>query len=187
MSPLHTRITNASRRAQPPSRKTAYAHGSSRGSLRPETVCPLRHKGLLCLGGARTGSSVGHSYEAQIWTTRASRSPFLGISPKRGSRSRVAQYPGRVRMGLSLNAHGGHPPPQGSPRTPVSGSTNHDARRRGGSPETPLTLRPRVFSVLPPRLRQRAPSASKWHCVRRPPLSKSASTPVAKCGSRSRW
>ena len=57
MSPLHTRITNASRRAQSPSWKTACAYGSSLEVFDLSAVCPLRHKGLLCWGAY--GSSVG--------------------------------------------------------------------------------------------------------------------------------
>jgi hypothetical protein len=64
MSPLHTRITNASRRAQSPSWKTACAHGSSLGSLRPERRLPAPSQGSSLLGSVRIfGRITRHSYD----------------------------------------------------------------------------------------------------------------------------
>ena len=61
-APLHNRITNASRRAQSPSRKSACAHRSSFGSLRPERRLPAASQGSSLLGSVRIfGRITRHS------------------------------------------------------------------------------------------------------------------------------
>ena len=59
--PLHTRITNASRRAQSPSWKTVCVHGSSLGSLRPERRLPAPSQGSSLLGSAPTDPRSDHA------------------------------------------------------------------------------------------------------------------------------
>jgi len=84
-SPLHTRITNAPRRAQSPSGKTACAYGSSLGSLRSEGRLPAPSQRVF-FAGDRTDlrsdyAPLGEMLDTGLYKPGPGAARFLRYTP----------------------------------------------------------------------------------------------------------